>query len=247
MLISLSCPLSNNRRMTPAMKRALFASIFIIIILGCAWSFASGGIMRTLLAPGVAGESRLAGVRDYFESWGAAGPLAYMVVVIVEVVLAPIPGTLLYLPGGVIFGWFVGGMASLAGNVIGAGLACQIMRSLARSRIEPYLEKSELSRYETVLETRGLWIVFLLRVNPLTSSDLVSYAAGLTRVPAWKVMGGTLLGMAPLCFIQAYFAQEVFTIFPGLIYPLVLIGVIYLLYVIRLLRKLVRDRAATVP
>ena len=229
------------------MKRALFVFIFITIILGCLWSFTSGGIMRTLLAPDVSGESRLAAVREYFESWGAAGPLAYMVVVIVEVVLAPIPGTLLYLPGGVIFGWVVGGTASLAGNVIGAGLACQIMRSLARSYIEPYLEKSDLSRYEAALEARGLWIVFLLRVNPLTSSDLVSYAAGLTRLPIWKVMGGTLLGMAPLCFIQAYFAQEVFTIFPGLVYPLVLIGIVYLLYVVRLLRKLVRDRIATVP
>ena len=114
------------------MKRALFASIFIIIILGCAWSFATGGIMNTLLSPGVSGDSRLAGVREYFESWGAAGPLAYMVVVIVEVVLAPIPGTLLYLPGGVIFGWAVGGMASLAGNVIGAGLACRFQVSSIR-------------------------------------------------------------------------------------------------------------------
>src|SRR5262245_31084669 len=194
------------------MKRRVFAGIFIIILLACVWSYAGGGIMRTLLTPGLRGDDRLADVRTYFESWGAAAPLAYTMVVIVEVVLAPIPGTLLYLPGGVIFGWFIGGTASLAGNVVGAGLACQIMRSLARAYVEPYLERSELSKYEAALEARGFWIVFLLRVNPLTSSDLVSYAAGLTRLPAWKVMAGTLFGMAPLCFMQAYFAQEVFTI-----------------------------------
>ena len=53
-----------------------------------------------------------------------------------------------------------------------------------------------------LIEDRGLWVVLVLRINPFTSSDLVSYAAGLTRIPAWKVMAGTLLGMAPLCFVQ---------------------------------------------
>jgi uncharacterized membrane protein YdjX (TVP38/TMEM64 family) len=225
------------------MKRAFLGAILLLTIAACTWSYAGGGIMRTLLEPGISGDARLTGVREYFESWGAFAPLAYVAVVIVEVILAPIPGTLLYLPGGVIFGWFIGGLASLTGNVAGAGIACQIMRSLGRSYIEPYLERSQLRKYEEVIEARSLWIIFLLRVNPLTSSDLVSYAAGLTRIPVWKVMLGTMFGMMPLCFLQAYFAQEVFTVFPGLIYPLVFIGIVYLLYVIRLLRKLVRNRA----
>jgi len=223
------------------MKRILFVFILLLIILATTWSYFDHGIMRTLLEPGMAGEVRLQGVKTYFESWGTAAPLAYMVVVMVEVVLAPIPGTLLYLPGGLIFGWVMGGTASLVGNVLGAGLACQMMRSLGRKTIEPYLERSELKKYESVIEAKGIWLIFLLRLNPLTSSDLVSYAAGITRIPAWKVMFGTFLGMTPLCFAQAYFAQEVFTAFPRLIYPLIIIGIIYLLYVVKIIRKLVRE------
>lgn len=48
--------------------------------------------------------------------------------------------------------------------------------------------------------------------------------------------------MAPLCFARGYFAQEIFTRFPGLIYPLVVIGILYAMYVVRILRRLVRPK-----
>jgi len=219
-------------------KRTTCGLLLAAVVLYAAWSYFTGGIVRTLLYPDIAADVRLQSIRDYFEGWGAAAPLAYVFIVTIEVILAPIPGTLLYLPGGAIFGWLIGGTASLAGNVIGAGIACQIMRSLGRVYVEPYLEKSALKKYEGIIESRGLWIVLLLRVNPLTSSDLVSYAAGLTRLPVWKVMAGTCVGMAPLCFAQAYFAQEIFTAFPSLIYPLILIGIVYVLYVVKVIRQL---------
>jgi hypothetical protein len=43
----------------------------------------------------------------------------------------------------------------------------------------------------------------------------VSYAAGIASVPPWKVAVGTLFGLAPLCYLQAYFAERVFTLVPG--------------------------------
>jgi uncharacterized membrane protein YdjX (TVP38/TMEM64 family) len=231
------------------MKRTAAGLVLAAIISLAVWSYVNDGIFRTLIQPDIPADARLDSIRRYFEAWGAAGPLAYVLIVTVEVVLAPIPGTLLYLPGGVIFGWLTGGAAALAGNVIGAGLACQIMRTLARGYVAPYLESGPLKKYETAIEKRGFWLVFLLRVNPLTSSDIVSYAAGMTRLPVWKVMAGTLFGMAPLCFAQSYFAQEIFTAFPFLVYPLVLIGAVYVIYVVTLLRRLARlsEAAKTIP
>jgi uncharacterized membrane protein YdjX (TVP38/TMEM64 family) len=226
------------------MKRILIAIFLGLLVCYAAWSYLAGGIVNLLLDPNIPSELRVARIQSYFAEWGAAGPLAYMLIVMIEVILAPIPGTVLYLPGGVIFGWFVGGTMSLAGNVLGAGIACQVMRTLGGPYVESFLERSVLKKYETIIERRGLWFIFLLRVNPLTSSDLVSYAAGLTRVPVWKVMTGTLLGMAPLCFVQAYFAQEIFTIFPRLLYPLILIGILYALYVVKVIRRVTQQRTA---
>src|SRR5688572_15763606 len=202
--------------------------------------------MKVLLDPQIESPTRLAQIQDYFHGWGPVAPAVYLLVVIVEVILAPIPGTLLYLPGGLIFGWLVGGTMSLAGNVLGAGIACQIARTIGRQRIERYLERPTLQKYRAAIEARGLWVVLLLRVNPVTSSDLVSYAAGLTRIPIWKVMMGTLGGMAPLCFIQAYFSQEIFTAFPRLFYPMILAGVGYLIFVVHILRQLAQGQRQSV-
>jgi uncharacterized membrane protein YdjX (TVP38/TMEM64 family) len=228
------------------MKRILLGLLFLYIICGVAWSYRTGGIMHVLLDPQIESSTRLALIQSYFHSYGLVAPGVYLLVVIAEVILAPIPGTLLYLPGGLVFGWLVGGSVSLAGNVLGAGIACQIARLVGGHRIERYLERPALQRYLAVIEARGLWIVFLLRINPLTSSDLVSYAAGLTRIPAWKVMAGTFAGMAPLCFAQAYFSQEIFTAFPRLIYPVILVGIGYLIFAAHVVRQLARSQPQSV-
>ena len=112
------------------------------------WSYATGGIFRLLLSSGPA-EEKVVALRTFFDGLGVAAPLAYVGFVILEVVIAPIPGTMLYAPGGVIFGGFWGGLLSLAGNVIGAGIACQLMRVFFGQRAEEYLERSTLARYES--------------------------------------------------------------------------------------------------
>lgn len=205
-----------------------------------AWSYATDGIVQVLLRSGDTAEEKVAALRAFFNQFGVAAPLAYAGFVTMEVVVAPIPGTMLYAPGGVIFGGFWGGLLSLSGNVMGAGIACQLMRVLLGDRAENYLARSALAPYEARITRRGAWVVFLLRVNPLTSSDLVSYAAGLTRLSVWKLMLGTLAGMAPLCFAQAYLAEGLLAAFPFLIYPLLAACAVYGLVVVWVLSRLLK-------
>ena len=226
--------------MTSTAHRALAIAAVLSLVGLLAWSYATDGLMRVLLSSGDTAEEKVAALRAFFDRFGVAAPLAYVGFVMVEVVVAPIPGTMLYAPGGVIFGGFLGGLLSLAGNVIGAGIACGLMRAFLGDRAEKYLERSALAPYEARISQRGAWVIFLLRVNPLTSSDLVSYAAGLTHLPLAKVMLGTLAGMAPLCFAQAYLADGLLTAFPALIYPLLAACAIYALVVLWVLSKLLR-------
>jgi uncharacterized membrane protein YdjX (TVP38/TMEM64 family) len=190
------------------------------------WSYSAGGFVFALVETTGDRSQSLEVLRQYLASWGAFGPIVYLLIVIVEVLVAPLPGTLLYAPGGAIFGGFLGGSISLAGNVIGAGLACVIARffgePLARS-----LDSARLTAIREALTARGLWLILLLRLNPLTSSDLVSYAAGLVGVPVWKVVAGTLIGMAPLCYAQAYLADRLFRVFPESIWAVVALGLAY--------------------
>jgi len=188
----------------------IVASVLVALLAWSVWSYRTGGLVHLLAGAPPDGLSRLDAVREYVARWGALAPLVYVVAVTIEVLIAPIPGTLLYAPAGAIFGGLVGGTLSLAGNVLGAVIACWIAGSFGerwRARTE---KLTTFGRSRELLERRGAWIVFLLRVNPFTSSDLVSYAAGVAGVRPHQVGLGTLFGMAPLCYAQSYLAQSLF-------------------------------------
>lgn len=185
------------------------------LVVWAAYSYLSAGFVH-VLATGTPGQGPwLERVRTTVASWGSLAPIAYTLAVVVEVIVAPIPGTLLYAPAGAIFGGFVGGSLSLVGNVLGAAICSGIGQMLGERMLGERVDGSELGKYRTLLEERGLWLVLLLRLNPLTTSDLVSYAAGVAGVPAWKVAVGTLFGLGPWCYLQSYFAERVFELVPG--------------------------------
>lgn len=225
------------------MKRSwVTVAVFAIVISLCVWaiwSYATGGFIRVLFAGGrTTGDDSLVALRQVLARWGRLAPLIYTAAVVVEVVIAPIPGTLLYAPAGAIFGAFLGGTLSLIGNVIGAGLACVIGRILGERLAGRRFVGSDLGKYRELVEKRGVWMILLLRANPLTSSDVVSYAAGIVGVPVWQVLVGTLIGMLPLCYLQSYFAEQVFQIIPGAVYWLIGVSLIYVIaLVVFLIRK----------
>jgi uncharacterized membrane protein YdjX (TVP38/TMEM64 family) len=51
-------------------------------------------------------------------------------------------------------------------------------------------------------------IVFVTRLVPFISFDVVSYAAGLTPLAAWRFAVATLAGMTPASFILTHFGGE---------------------------------------
>ena len=213
------------------MKRSRAAVIAVgFLVLAAAWaiwSYAGGGFVRALFASSGDTTQSLEALRSLLARWGRLAPIIYTLAVIVEVLIAPIPGTLLYAPAGALFGAFLGGTLSLAGNVIGAGLACVIGRALGERLAGRRFVGGDLGRYRELVEKRGVWVILLLRVNPLTSSDVVSYAAGVVGVPVWQVVVGTLIGMTPLCYLQSYLAQQLFQVIPGAMYWLVGVSLVY--------------------
>lgn len=209
------------------------------------WSYSSGGIIAVLLTPGRSAADKVTVIQEYFESFGVIAPLVYVGIVTIEVVVAPIPGLMLYVPGGMIFGGFLGGLLSLLGNTLGAGIACQLIRVLGGKRFTSWLQQGRLKMYHERLSRSGMWLILLLRINPLTSSDLVSYAAGLTGIPIWKVMLGTLLGMAAPCWVQAYLADGILRAIPQLLYPLMILCGIYAVVVVWVVSRLYRSGKAS--
>ena len=112
-------------------REQLLATIALIAIFALVgWSYWSGGIIGVLLDPELDAATKVESLRAFFNGWGPFAPLVYILLIVIEVVVAPIPGAILYMPGGVIFGGFWGGTLSLIGNVAGAGICCVLMRTI---------------------------------------------------------------------------------------------------------------------
>ena len=223
------------REPSPKRNRALmFAGLAVLILVFglAAQSWQTEGIVFDLFRSDQSAAWKVERLQTFFEACGPLAPLVYVAFVTIEVVVAPIPGLMLYAPGGVVFGGFVGGLLALIGNVLGAGIACGITRTIGSTWLTRLFPKESLEKAQAELDRRGGWLVFLLRVNPLTSSDLVSYAAGFTRISVWKVMFATMLGMAPLCFAQAWLAENLFVAYPWLLYPLLIVGAVYVIVIV---------------
>ena len=69
----------------------------------------------------------------------------------------------------------------------------------------------------------------------------MSYAAGLAGISPWRVGLGTLIGMAPLCYLQAYAAETLFAILPGSGLLLLGLGAAYVVLVAILLITTLRS------
>jgi uncharacterized membrane protein YdjX (TVP38/TMEM64 family) len=151
---------------------------------------------------------------------------------------------MLYAPGGLIFGPWLGGFLAIIGNTIGAGISCALVRSAGSAWLEKISTNTSMDKLQKSLNRRGFWMILVLRLNPLTSTDLLSYAAGLTRIPIWHVMLATGLGMAPLCFAQSWLSDGIFNRWPGLIWPLMIAGLLYLAAVAVILSRMLKSPTA---
>ena len=220
------------RPSTPTATIALAVALLGFLVVWVIWSYRTSGLMQVLIAAAPEGQSRLDALRTYILGWGMLAPIVYVAAVIVEVLVAPIPGPLLYAPAGAIFGGLIGGTLSLIGNVTGAGIACWLGQALGESWVARHMTGTQASRIRERVVSRGPWVIFLLRLNPLTSSDLVSYVAGAMGVPVRDVVLGTLAGMAPVCFAQAFLAASLFEVLPGGPILLLALGGAYLLIVL---------------
>ena len=90
-------------------REQLLATIALIAIFALVgWSYWSGGIIGVLLDPELDAATKVESLRAFFNGWGPFAPLVYILLIVIEVVVAPIPGAILYMPGGVIFGGFLG-------------------------------------------------------------------------------------------------------------------------------------------
>ncbi len=107
-----------------------------------------------------------------------------------------LPGSVLTLAGGLLFGPLWGTLFNLTGATLGATLSFLIARYLAADWAERRAA-GMLRRLKQGVEEEGWRFVAFVRLVPLFPFNLLNYALGLTRIPLSGYVAATALCMLP--------------------------------------------------
>jgi uncharacterized membrane protein YdjX (TVP38/TMEM64 family) len=143
---------------------------------------------------------------SWVDSLGLLGPLVFMAGYALATV-AFIPGSLLTLAAGAIFGLVEGTLYVFVGATIGSAGAFLISRYMARNTIERRLEdRPRFAAIDQAVAREGRRIVFLLRLSPVFPYNLLNYALGLTSVKFRDYVIASI-GMLPGTFLYVYYGK----------------------------------------
>ncbi len=138
---------------------------------------------------------------------GSWGPAAVIVAMIVAILISPLPSAPIALSAGAVYGHFWGALYVLAGSEIGALGAFLLARFLGFEALQARFGAA-LNQGLFGSQNALMWTVFISRLMPFISFDIVSYAAGLTRLTLWRFALATLAGIVPASFLLAHFGSE---------------------------------------
>lgn len=122
-----------------------------------------------------------AALQAWVEGAAAAGPLVFMALYALATVLF-LPGSVLTLAGGALFGPVWGTLWNLTGATLGASLAFLISRYLGADWVTRRAGP-RLQRLNDGVTSEGWRFVAFVRLVPLFPFNLLNYALGLTRIP----------------------------------------------------------------
>ena len=141
---------------------------------------------------------------------GAYGPLLVMALMAGAIVVNPIPSAPIALAAGLAYGHTWGTLYVVIGAVTGAMIAFTIARLVGHEILYRWFGdklKVGLLGSQNALTS----IVFISRLLPFISFDIVSYAAGLTEITWWRFTLATTVGIIPTSFLLAHFGGEMAT------------------------------------
>ncbi|MDD4311130.1 MAG: TVP38/TMEM64 family protein, partial [Eubacteriales bacterium] len=161
---------------TRGQKIAAIASITVfILVLVLLTIFVGGPIVKTLGDP--------ASFRAWVEARGAWGRVLFVGLIILQIVIAFIPGEPFELAAGYAFGTLWGTLLVWIGAIIGTTIVFLFVRKIGIKAVEVFFPREKIDSLKYLQDEKKLNVAaFLLFLIPGTPKDLLTYLAGLTKI-----------------------------------------------------------------
>jgi len=176
--------------------------VFIIIVVALI-----GGYTVTHKTGAIAFLENGAALKSWLQHLGVGGPLIIIALMTAAIVMSPIPSAPIALAAGAVYGHTFGTLYVAIGSELGAIIAFFIARLIRMEKLQQWVD-GRLGNGVLASQNALMGVVFVSRLLPFISFDMVSYAAGVTNLRFWRFAVATLAGIIPASFLLAHFGAE---------------------------------------
>ncbi len=181
----------------PRLRRLAVGILAVVLVLVLGLRF---------LDPGKAG---LQAFLAWIQGIGPWGPPLLSGAYVLACVLF-LPGSVLTVGAGFLFGFWKAILAVVVGSNLGAWLAFALGRTLMRGWVASRISgNARFAAVDEAVGREGLKIVLLTRLSPVFPFNLLNFAFGATRVSFRDYAWGSLVGMLPGAVMYVYLGTAV--------------------------------------
>ena len=144
------------------------------------------------------------------QALGPLAPLAFVLILALQALAAPIPGEATGFLGGFLFGVVPGFCYSLLGLTLGSALAFGVARGLGSRLIAELFRQESLQRFDALFSRSGPLIAFLLFLFPGAPKDYLCLLLGLSKIPFKVFIVLVAAGRAPAVLLLTLQGAQVY-------------------------------------
>ncbi len=184
-------------------NKAIFVFWFIVMAVPIV------GVIISLFSPNVFFTEQ-ENIRVWLNQFGIFGPVVFVGIQILQVIIAPISHYTTSVLGGFLYGAYLGSGLNWIGRIIGHLIAYWIAYRFGRIIVERFVNRETLNKFSHIIsgDSNTLWlrvlIIFLMIFLPFFPDDEISYILGLAAFPFKYFLPVTLLGHLGGSFALAY-------------------------------------------
>jgi uncharacterized membrane protein YdjX (TVP38/TMEM64 family) len=171
-------------------------------------------------------------LRATLHRMGAWAPIAFMALQAAQVIAAPIPGHILAIAAGTLFGPWRGTIYSALGVGAGSAIVLLLSRYLGRPWMRRILPERARDRVDVWAARRGPAFFFFFFMMPFMPDDLACFAVGLSPLPLLPMLALIVLARLPGHFVSAWIGatahQLPWTAWLAILAPFAILLVLYL-------------------
>jgi uncharacterized membrane protein YdjX (TVP38/TMEM64 family) len=147
-------------------------------------------------------------LRLWITQFGVLAPLVFILLQFLQVVFAPIPGQIVALAAGYLFGPLFGTIYSLVGVLAGSAVAFMLAKRFGRGFVEGLLHEEVMARFDGFVEDIGLPGLLAFVLVPGLPDDAICFLAGLTKWRLRTFLVAITIGRLPAYVVTVYAGDE---------------------------------------